>query len=79
MSELHKHSQGFDKHNESFSFKENKSYLRISFERIAFIFFLFFILAIIFSSKVILLSIKEIPEIKKVFKKENFRSSILDN
>ena len=79
MSELDKHSQGFDKHNDSFSFKENKSYLKISFERIAFIFFVFFVLAIIFSSKVILLSIKKIPEIQKVLKKENFRSSILDN
>ena len=79
MSELNKHPQGFDKHNDSFSFKENKSYLNISFERIAFIFFVFFFLAIIFSSKVILLSIKKIPEIQKVLKKENFRSSILDN
>ena len=79
MSELDKHSQSTEKYNESFSFKENKSYLKISFERIAFIFFVFFILAIIFSSKVILLSIKKIPEIQKIVKKENFRSSILDN
>ncbi len=79
MSELDKDSQGFDKHNDSFLFKEKKSYLNISFERIAFIFFVFFFLAIIFSSKVILLSIKKIPEIQKVLKKENFRSSILDN
>ena len=79
MSELNKHSKGSEKYNDSFSFKENKSYLKISFERIAFIFFVFFILAIIFSSKVILLSIKKIPEIQKTAKKENFRSSILDN
>ncbi len=79
MSELDNHSQSSDKYNESFSFKENKSYLKISFERVAFIFFVFFILAIIFSSKVILLSIKKIPEIQKIVKKENFRSSILDN
>ena len=79
MSELNKQSQGSEKYNDSFSFKENKSYLKISFERIAFIFFVFFILAIIFSSKVILLSIKKIPEIQKTAKKENFRSSILDN
>ncbi len=78
MSETNQNSQNSDKFNESFSFKENKSYLKISFERIAFIFFVFFILAIIFSSKVILLSIKKIPEIQKVTKKENFRSSILD-
>ena len=78
MSESSQNSQNSDKYNDSFSFKENKSYLKISFERIAFIFFVFFILAIIFSSKVILLSIKKIPEIQKVTKKENFRSSILD-
>ena len=35
-------------------------------------------MAVIFSSKVILLSIKKIPEIQKITKKENFRSSILD-
>jgi len=79
MSELDNHSQNSDKFNDSFSYKENKSYLKISFERIAFIFFVFFILAIIFSSKVILLSIKEIPKIQKIVKKDNFRSSILDN
>ena len=79
MSELDNHSQNSDKFNDSFSYKENKSYLKISFERIAFIFFIFFILAIIFSSKVILLSIKKIPEIQKIIKKDNFRSSILDN
>ncbi len=79
MSELDNHSQNFDKFNDSFSYNENKSFLKISFERIAFIFFVFFILAIIFSSKVILLSIKQIPEIKKIVKKDNFRSSILDN
>jgi Cell division protein FtsI/penicillin-binding protein 2 len=78
MSELSQNSQNSDKYNETFSFKENKSYLKISFERIAFIFFVFFILAVIFSSKVILLSIKKTPEILKVVKKENFRSSILD-
>ena len=78
MSEFNQNSQNSDKFNDSFSFKENKSYLKISFERVAFIFFVFFILAVIFSSKVILLSIKKIPEIQKVTKKENFRSSILD-
>ncbi len=79
MSELDNHSQSSDQYNDSFSFKENKSYLKISFERIAFIFFVFFILSIIFSSKVILLSVKKIPETQKIFKKKNFRSSILDN
>ena len=79
MSEFNENSKSYEKDSENFSFKENKSYLKISFERIAFIFFVFFILAIIFSSKVIFLSIKKIPEIQKVEKKKNFRSTILDN
>ena len=37
--------------NENFAFEENKSYLKISFERIAFIFFIFFILSIFFHQK----------------------------
>ena len=73
MSELDNHSQNSNKFTNSFSYKENKSYLKISFERIAFIFFVFFILAIIFSSKVILLSIKKIPEIQKIVKKDLHR------
>ena len=69
MSEPDEYSKSSDQFNENFSFKSNKSYLNISFERIAFIFFIFFILAIIFSSKVILLSIKKIPENQKILKK----------
>ena len=79
MNESDEYIKSSEQFNENFSFKTNKSYLNISFERIAFIFFIFFILAIIFSSKVILLSIKKIPENQKILKKENFRSSILDN
>ena len=62
-----------------FNFDENRSNLKISFERIAFIFFIFFVIAFIFSSKVIFLGFKKSPEINKIFKKENFRSTILDN
>ncbi len=79
MTELNEYVKNSDKYTESFSYKQNKSYLKISFERIAFIFFIFFILAIIFSSKVIILSTKQIHEIKKIVKKDNFRSNILDN
>ena len=61
-----------------FSYDEKKSYLKISFERIAFIFFIFFIIALTFSTKVILLSLNKKTEIKQIVKKENFRSSILD-
>ena len=67
-----------DQYNSEFSYSENKSNLIISFERIAFIFFLFFIIAIIFSLKVIFLSLENKVVTSKVSKKENFRSSIVD-
>ena len=67
-----------DQYNSEFSYSENKSNLIISFERIAFIFFLFFIVAIIFSLKVIFLSLENKVVTIKVSKKENFRSSIVD-
>jgi len=67
-----------DEYKSEFSYNENKSNIKISFERIAFIFFVFFIIAVIFSSKVILLSLEDKVFIKKISKKENFRSSIID-
>ena len=78
MSETNSKKFITDEYNSEFSYDENKSNLKISFERIAFIFFLFFVIAIIFSSKVILLSLEKKPQIIKLFKKDNFRSSILD-
>ncbi len=78
MSEFNEQKDSFSENNRDFSYDENKSYLKISFERIAFIFFIFFVIAIIFSSKVVLLSLQTKPEIKKIYKKKNFRSSIID-
>ena len=43
---------------ENFKFEENRSNLKISFERISFIFFIFFIITIIFTSKSIYLGFK---------------------
>ncbi len=68
----------FDQYNSEFSYSENKSNVLISFERIAFIFFVFFVTALIFSFKVILLSLEKKDLISKISKKENFRSSIID-
>ena len=78
MNELNNNKKESGIYNTEFTYTENKTNLKISFERIAFIFFVFFIVAIIFSSKVILLSIQKKTEVKKISKKENFRSSILD-
>ncbi len=63
---------------ENFKFKKNKSNLKISFERIAFIFFIFFLITIIFSTKTILLGFKKKIETKNIVKKEKFRASIMD-
>jgi len=78
MNEINKRKITSDENNSEFSYNENKPNIIISFERIAFIFFVFFIIAVIFSSKVILLSLEDKVFIEKILKKENFRSSIID-
>ena len=78
MNDLNEKKNLADEYNSEFSYNENKSSIQISFERIAFIFFIFFIIAIVFSSKVILLSLEDKVFKKKILKKENFRSSIID-
>ena len=78
MNEINEKKIVSDENNSEFSYNENKSNIKISFERVAFIFFVFFIIALIFSSKVILLSLEDKVFIKKFSKKENFRSSIID-
>ena len=67
-----------NKYDSEFSYNENKSNIIISFERIAFIFFVFFVVAVIFSLKVISLSLEKKVFFSKISKKENFRSSIID-
>ena len=67
-----------DQYNSEFYYSENKSNIAISFERIAFIFFIFFLVAVVFSFKVILLSLEKKVVDNKIPKKENFRSSIID-
>jgi len=68
MNDLNEKKKLVEEYNSEFSYNENKSNIKISFERIAFIFFVFFIIAIVFSSKVILLSLED-----KIFKKKNFK------
>ena len=64
-----------------FSFKENKSNLNISFNRIAFIFFIFFMVCLIYSIKVFYLgSLNSKILQKKIYSsKANFRADIVDN
>ena len=63
---------------ENFKFEENRSKLKISFERISFIFFIFFIITIIFTSKTIYLGFKKINQTQTVKEKEKYRASIMD-
>ena len=63
---------------ENFKFEENKSNLKISFEKISFIFFVFFIIAVIFASKTNYLGLKKTNQIQTVKKKEKYRASIMD-
>ena len=64
-----------------FSFKKNKSNLNITFNRIAFIFFVFFIICTIYSIKILYLgSLKSKIKTEKNFLiKKNFRSDIIDS
>ena len=63
-----------------FSFKENKSNLNISFNRIAFIFFIFLMVCLIYSIKVFYLGSlnSKILQKKTYASKTNFRADILD-
>ena len=63
---------------ENFKFEENRSNLKISFERISFIFFIFFIITIIFTSKTIYLGFKKTNQTLTVKEKEKYRASIMD-
>ena len=63
---------------ENFKFEANRSNLKISFERISFIFFIFFIITIIFTSKTIYLGFKKTNQTETVKEKEKYRASIMD-
>ncbi len=65
----------YDSH---FSYKIRKSNLNISFNRIAFIFFIFVIVSLIFSTKAIFLSSLKNNIINKNYSESEYRSSILD-
>ena len=63
---------------ENFKFKENKSSLKISFERVSFIFFVFFVITVIFTSKTIYLGFKKTKQVQIIKEKEKYRASIMD-
>ena len=68
-----------EEYESEFLYQKPKSNLIISFNRVAFIFFVFLIISIIFSSKAIYMSGFKKIEKKLEILKSNFRSTILDN
>ena len=64
---------------ENFKFEANRSSLKISFERISFIFFVFFIITIIFTSKTIYLGFKKTEQIQTLKDKEKFREDAYED
>ena len=68
-----------EEYENSFSYKKSKTNLNIEFNRIAFIFFVFLIISIIYSIQLLHLgSLKIHNEIKPLITKKNYRADIID-
>ena len=69
-----------EEYENEFSFKKSKSNLNIQFNRIAFIFFIFFTISIIYSIQLLHLGSLQsnIKELRSKVIKENFRADIID-
>ena len=80
MSEKDIENLTLESYENEFSFKENKSNLNISFNRIAFIFFIFSMVCLIYSIKIFYLgSLNSTISQKKIYpSKINFRADIVD-
>ena len=80
MTETKRENLKLENYKNEFLYKENKSNLSISFNRIAFIFFIFLMICFIYSLKVFYLgSLNFIIEEKKIDNvKKNFRADIID-
>ena len=68
-----------EEYENEFSYKKSKTNLNIEFNRIAFIFFIFLIISIIYSIQLLHLgSLKIRNEIKPLITKKNYRADIID-
>ena len=69
----------FEEHEDQFLYKKSKTNLNIEFNRIAFIFFVFLMISIIFSVQLLHLgSLKKENEVKLLITKKNYRADIID-
>ena len=78
MNNGNKENLLIEEYNDQFSYHTKKSNLNISFNRIAFIFFVFVIVSIIFSTKAVYLGSLNTKIKNKNLIKSEFRSSIID-
>jgi len=68
-----------EEYENKFLYEKSKTNLNINFNRIAFIFFMFFMISIIFSIQLLHLgSLKKENEIKQLIIKKNYRADIID-
>ena len=68
-----------EEYENEFSYKKSKTNLNIEFNRIAFIFFIFLVISIIYSIQLLHLgSLKIQNEIKLLITKKNYRADIID-
>ena len=68
-----------EEYENEFSYKKSKTNLNIEFNRIAFIFFIFLVISIIYSIQLLHLGSKKIHnEIKPLITKKNYRADIID-
>ena len=68
-----------EEYENEFSYKKSKTNLNIEFNRIAFIFFIFLVISIIYSIQLLHLgSLKIQNEIKPLITKKNYRADIID-
>ena len=81
MTEKKMENLFIENYENEFSYKENRSNLNISFNRIAFIFFIFLMISFIYSIKVFYLGSLHSKFLqKKIIQiKINFRADIIDN
>ena len=81
MSEVDRENLILENYENEFSYKENKSNLNISFNRIAFIFFIFMMIFCIYSLKAFYLGSlnSKLQKTKIDHIKKNFRADIIDN
>ena len=81
MTEINGENLTLENYENEFSYKENKSNLNISFNRIAFIFFIFLMICSIYSIKIFYLSFLNSKSTQKKIDqtKTNFRADIIDN